>query len=113
MPTSCGSQSNSRAKGTGTPSPRSSSRVAVIASDPATLLAVTMTLDAWAYHLLLLDSHLDAYGDLKRFRPDLIVFCSRPDSPEACQLLTLLKLDAVTRDIPVETFECEVDVDSV
>jgi DNA-binding response OmpR family regulator len=88
-------------------------KVAVVDSDPATLMIVTMTLDAGAYDLLPVESRRDAYGDLRHFGPDLIVLCPRPDSPEACQLLTLLKLDALTHDIPVVTFAREEDGDNV
>jgi hypothetical protein len=56
------------------------------------------------YTLLSLNSRTGAYGDIKRLRPSLVVLCARPeDEDDACRLLTILKLDQDTRDIPVLT----------
>lgn len=49
------------------------------------------------------------HSRIRSMAPDLIVLCTRIDEPAAFQLLTMLKLDPVTREIGVLTFttECE------
>jgi hypothetical protein len=54
------------------------------------------------YNLLILDSRTGAYGDIKRLRPSLVVVAAGLEG-DACQLLTILKLDDETRQIPVVT----------
>jgi hypothetical protein len=54
------------------------------------------------YNLLILDSRAGAYGDIKRLRPNLVVVGAGLED-DACQLLTILKLDDETRPIPVVT----------
>ncbi len=53
--------------------------------------------------LLSLNSRIGAYSDIKRLRPSLVVLCTRPFDDDACQLLTILKLDHQTRRIPIVT----------
>ena len=55
-------------------------------------------------NLLILDSRTGAYSDIKRLRPSLVVIGAQLEEDEdACQLLTILKLDDETRRIPVVT----------
>jgi len=53
-------------------------------------------------NLLILDSRTDAYSVIKRLRPSLVVVGAGLED-DACQLLTMLKLDNETRHIPVVT----------
>jgi CheY-like chemotaxis protein len=44
----------------------------------------------------------DAYADIRRLRPERVVLCTVLEQDDAIlQLLTMLRLDRVTRDIPV------------
>jgi CheY-like chemotaxis protein len=42
-------------------------------------------------------------------QPDLIVLCARIEEPQAFLLLSMLKLDPQTRDIPVLTYTTEYE----
>ena len=48
-----------------------------------------------------------AYSTIKRVLPNLVVLCTSVESLDGVQLLTMLKLDAATRDIPVFSYTCE------
>jgi hypothetical protein len=47
--------------------------------------------------------HTEAYADIKRLRPQRVVFCTTLEHPDALQLLTMLRLDSATRGIAVLT----------
>jgi CheY-like chemotaxis protein len=65
------------------------------------------------YDLLILDSRTGAYGDIKRLRPSLVVVAAALET-DACQLLTILKLDEETHHIPVVTIATDpADRDAV
>src|SRR5262245_27305192 len=49
------------------------------------------------------------HARLRTMAPDLIVLCTRIDDPAGFQLLSVLKLDPVTREIPVLTFTTEYE----
>src|SRR6478736_5702449 len=50
-----------------------------------------------------------AYSQIKKVVPNLVILCTKIEELDGFQLLTMLKLDADTRDIPVLTYttECE------
>jgi PleD family two-component response regulator len=52
------------------------------------------------YNVLLLDSRAHAHAEIKRLRPRLVVVCTSFRRLEPFHLLTMLKLDHQTRDIP-------------
>jgi hypothetical protein len=65
----------------------------------------------WLDHLLegnkyeVVFSTLDteAYADIRRLRPQRVVFCTTLEHPDALQLLTMLRLDPATRGTAVLT----------
>ena len=49
------------------------------------------------------------YSQIKKVRPNLVIVCARIEQVESFQLLTMLKLDPDTRDIPVLTYTTEYE----
>lgn len=66
-------------------------------------------LDAGRYDMVLVESSDHAYSQIRKVLPNLVILCVRIEHLEGFQLLTMLKLDPKTRDIPVlaYTTECE------
>jgi PleD family two-component response regulator len=59
--------------------------------------------------MVFVESSERAYSQVKKVLPNLVILCTRLQELETFQLLTMLKLDADTRSIPVLTYtsECE------
>jgi CheY-like chemotaxis protein len=53
------------------------------------------------------ESSQHAYSQIKRVQPNLVILCVRIDDGDGLQVLSMLKLDAGTRDIPVLTYTTE------
>ena len=81
--------------------------VVVVNGNPHTLRRVETVLDAGHYNLFLVPSFDDAYSQIKRLRPHLVVMCLRLDETLGFQVLSMLKLDQETRNIPVLTYATE------
>jgi len=64
-------------------------------------------LDGGRYDMVFVDAADNAYTQIRRSNPYLIILCTRMDALDSFQLLTMLKLDPVTRDIPVLTYTTE------
>lgn len=75
--------------------------VALVDAGPESLAQLDCHLEMGRYALIFLDSRMRPYSDIKYLHPTLIVVSMRFESPSGCQVLTLLKLDPETRNIPV------------
>jgi PleD family two-component response regulator len=64
-------------------------------------------LDAGHYDVVFVQSSSRAYSQIKRVQPNLVILCVRIDAADGFQLLSMLKLDEETRDIPVLTYTSE------
>jgi len=60
-------------------------------------------LDAGQYDVVFVESTEHAYTHIKRLAPNLIIVCLDIDDLDGFQVLSMLKLDADTRSIPVVT----------
>jgi CheY-like chemotaxis protein len=60
-------------------------------------------LDAGQYDVVFVESTEHAYSHIKRLTPRLIIVCLDIDDMDGFQVLSMLKLDADTKDIPVVT----------
>lgn len=85
--------------------------VAVVDGDARVFAVLDQVLCGAPYNVLVLDSHAHAYRDVKRQHPTVVVLCGALDSLDGCQLLTMLKLDEDTRDIPVITLAIADDTE--
>jgi CheY-like chemotaxis protein len=60
-------------------------------------------LDAGQYDVVFVESTEHAYSHIKRLTPHLIIVCLDIDEMDGFQVLSMLKLDTETRNIPVVT----------
>ena len=82
----------------------------VIVNGSAEILELLETvLDAGHYDVVFVESNEHAYSQIKRVHPDLVILCVRIDDTDGFQVLSMLKLDADTRRIPVLTYATEYD----
>jgi PleD family two-component response regulator len=84
----------------------------VIVNGSAEILGLLETvLDAGHYDVVFVESSAHAYSQIKRVQPNLVILCVRIDDLDGFQVLSMLKLDADTRDIPVLTYTTQYDAD--
>jgi len=82
----------------------------VIVNGSAEILELLETvLDAGHYDVVFVESSEHAYSQIKRVQPNLVILCVRIDDADGFQVLSMLKLDADTRDIPVLTYTTEYE----
>ena len=84
-------------------------KVVVVNGNTEVLGMLETVLDAGRYDMVFVESSERAYSQIKKVLPNLVILCARIEQLEGFQLLTMLKLDPETRDIPVLTYttECE------
>jgi len=59
--------------------------------------------------MVFVESSDHAYSQIKKVLPNLVILCANIEDLEGLQLLTMLKLDADTRNIPVLTYTTEYE----
>jgi CheY-like chemotaxis protein len=79
-------------------------KVMIVNGRPDVLELIETLLDAGHYDVVFVESSEHAYSHIKRVRPDLVILCVRIDDVHGFQVLSMLKLDADTRSIPVLTY---------
>ena len=84
-------------------------KVVVVNGSTEVLGMLEAVLDAGRYDMVFVESSDHAYSQIKRVLPNLVILCARIENLEGFQLLTMLKLDADTRDIPVLTYTTEFE----
>ncbi len=83
---------------------RGTSQQVVVVSKQSQLNGLLETvLDAGQYDVVFVESTERAYSHIKRLTPRLIIVCLDIDDMDGFQVLSMLKLDADTKDIPVVT----------
>ncbi len=84
-------------------------KVVVVNGNTEILGLLETVLDAGRYDMVFVESSEHAYSQIKKVLPNLVILCARIEDTECFQLLTMLKLDPDTRQIPVLTYttECE------
>jgi PleD family two-component response regulator len=82
----------------------------VIVNGTAEILDLLETvLDAGHYDVVFVESSQHAYSQIKRVKPNLVILCVRIEGTDGFEVLSMLKLDDDTRDIPVLTYTTEYD----
>jgi PleD family two-component response regulator len=95
-----------------TPSPRPAAQTVLIVNGDSDVLEVLEpVLDAGNYDVVFVESSAHAYSQIRRVQPDLVILCVRIDDADGFQVLSMLKLDAETRQIPVVTYTSQSDPD--
>ena len=87
-------------------------QVVVVNGSQAILAMVETVLNPGRYNLVFLESSAHAYSEIKRIQPNLVILCMRVENVQGFQVLSMLKLDKETRDIPVVTFTTEDESES-
>jgi CheY-like chemotaxis protein len=86
--------------------------VVVVNGSPEILEMLETVLDAGRYDMVFVESSARAYSRVRHVQPDLVIVCMRIDDVEVFQLLSMLKLDAETRRIPVVTYTTNLEADT-
>ena len=81
--------------------------VVIVNGSLETLESLETVLDAGHYDVVFVESTAHAYSQIKRVQPDLVILCVRIDDIDGLNVLSMLKLDAETRDIPILTYTIE------
>ena len=84
-------------------------KVVVVNGSTEILGMIEGVLDAGRYDMVFVESSEHAYSQIKKVLPNLVILCARIEDTECFQLLTMLKLDADTRQIPVLTYTTEYE----
>jgi PleD family two-component response regulator len=84
-------------------------KVVVINGNTDVLGMLETVLDAGRYDMVFVESSDHAYSQIKKIVPNLVILCTRIDELQGFQLLTMLKLDDDTRDIPILTYTTEYE----
>ena len=82
-------------------------KVVIVNGNPEMLGTLETVLDAGHYDVVFCESSEHAYSQIKRVQPNLVILCVRIDDGDGLQVLSMLKLDDETRDIPVLTYTTE------
>ena len=84
-------------------------KVVVVNGNTEVLGLLETVLDAGRYDMVFVESSDRAYSQIKKVLPNLVILCARIEETDGFQLLTMLKLDEETRDIPVLTYTTEYE----
>jgi PleD family two-component response regulator len=84
-------------------------KVVVVNGNTEVLGMLETVLDAGRYDMVFVEPGEHAYSHIKKLLPNLVILCTRIEELDGFQLLTMLKLDAETHDIPVLTYTTEYE----
>src|SRR6478609_1909613 len=79
-------------------------RVLIVNGSGDVLDVLEPVLEAGNYDVVFVEASAHAYSQIKRVQPDLVILCLEMDDADALSVLSMLKLDEETRDIPVVTY---------
>jgi len=82
-------------------------KVVVVNGNTDVLGLLESVLDAGRYDMVFVEPGDRAYSQIKKVLPNLVILCTRVDRLDGFEILTMLKLDPETRDIPVLTYTTE------
>ena len=77
--------------------------VALVNGNPDIVESLESLFEGGQYDVVFPESHAHAhaYADIKRLLPQRVILCTTLEDTALLQLLTMLRLDRATRDIPV------------
>ena len=84
-------------------------KVVIVNGTPDILGLLETVLEAGHYDVVFVESNAHAYSQIKRVQPNLVILCVRIDEIDGFQVLSMLKLDDATREIPVLTYTNEYE----
>jgi PleD family two-component response regulator len=83
-------------------------KVVIVNGNAAVLGLIESAFDAGRYDVVFVEASGHAYSQIKRVQPDLVILCVHIDDADGFHVLSMLKLDDETRDIPVLTCTSEL-----
>lgn len=86
-----------------------SQKVLIVNGEGDVLEMLEPMLDAGNYDVVFVEATAHAYSQIKRVQPDLVILCVRMDDADGLAVLSMLKLDPETADVPVVTFTSAPD----
>jgi PleD family two-component response regulator len=84
-------------------------KVVVVNGNTEVLGMLETVLDAGRYDMVFVESSDRAYTQIKKVLPNLVILCTRIEELEGFQILTMLKLDEETKNIPILTYTTEYE----
>jgi len=84
-------------------------KVVVVNGNTEVLGMLETVLDAGRYDMVFVESSDRAYTQIKKVLPNLVILCTRIEELDGFQLLTMLKLDQETKNIPILTYTTEFE----
>jgi PleD family two-component response regulator len=88
---------------------RGAQKVVIVNGSNEMLELLENVLDAGHYDVVFIESNEHAYSQIKRVQPNLVILCVCIDDLNGFQVLSMLKLDPETREIPVVTYTNEYE----
>jgi CheY-like chemotaxis protein len=89
--------------------PAGTQKVVIVNGSTDMLALLETALDAGHYDVVFVESSEHAYSHIKREQPNLVILCIRIEDRDGFQVLSMLKLDDETRQIPVLTYTTEFE----
>jgi CheY-like chemotaxis protein len=86
-----------------------SQKVVIVNGSTDMLTLLETVLEAGHYDVVFVESNEHAYSHIKRVQPNLVILCMGIEERDAFQVLSMLKLDDETRQIPVVTYTTEYE----
>jgi PleD family two-component response regulator len=84
-------------------------KVVIVNGSSEILELLETLLDAGHYDVVFVESSAHAYSQIRRVQPNLVILCVCIDEPDDFHVLSMLKLDEETRQIPVLTYTTEYE----
>ena len=84
-------------------------KVVIVNGSPQILELLENVLEAGRYDIVFVESSEHAYSQIKRVQPNLVILCVQIDAMDTFQVLSMLKLDDETRNIPILTYTADVE----
>jgi PleD family two-component response regulator len=79
-------------------------KVVIVNGHPDILGMLEVALEDGRYDMVFLETDERAYSQIRRAQPNLVILCTQVTDLDAFGLLTMLKLDPETKNIPVLTY---------
>jgi PleD family two-component response regulator len=81
-----------------------SQKVVIVNGSVQVLGLLETVLEAGRYDIVFVESSAHAYSQIKRVQPNLVILCVGAEDMQSFHVLSMLKLDAETRNIPTLTY---------
>jgi PleD family two-component response regulator len=78
-------------------------KVVIVNGTTDSLELLETVLESGHYDVVFVESSAHGYSQIKRVRPNLVILCTTLEDPDALRVLSMVKLDSETRDIPILT----------